>query len=178
MAYGGKIVQSFYDYDTSTIGPYKLPIQLHYSLEGSSNSFSTYKFYELLNKYEDALAVFNNNNYCFAVVYVDKLVMLPMYQSDLKGKKELPILMFEKNLDVPTYKHVGWVKTYQDCKAVYTWPWRLLQDTQTGDVWDFKDKLEGEPLENPPLSLYKCLLDTDHRGVYFDTKKGEPVFID
>ena len=104
--------------------------------------------------------------------------MVPYRPSDLKPGASLPIINFETNLNVPTYKHVGWIKTYQDCKAVYSWPWMLIQDVATGDVWDFDGKIEGEPLENPPLSLYKELINTEHRGIYFDLKQNKPMFID
>lgn len=179
MTFGSRIVQSFFDYDTSTIGPYTLPVKINYDTSSSQgNSFSVYRFYELLNKHEDALAVFNNNNYCFCLVFKDCLQMVPYRPSDIKPGASLPVINFETNLPVPTYKHVGWVKTYQDCKAVYSWPWKLIQDIDTGDIWDFENKIEGEPLENPPLSLYKQLIDTEHRGIYFDVKQNKPMFID
>lgn len=177
--FGSRIVESSYDYATSIIGPYKLPIVIHEpEIISQGVAVSVYNFYQLLNKYEDALAVFNNNNYCYCIVFKDRLEMMPFSPNNVKRGDTFPTLHFENNLPVPTYKHVGWVKTYQSCIATYTWPWKLILDEATGEVWDFSDKIEGAPLENPPLSLYKCLIDTNHRGVYFDTKLNKPVFID
>lgn len=179
MTFGSEIVESFYDYDTHVIGPYTVPIDIHYSVEScQGNAFSLYKFYEIMAKDEDVLAVFNVNNYCFCLLYKDAVRMRPYANDDLRyNKQPLPNFSITPELSIPTYRHVGWVKTYQSCKAIYTWPWKLIQDVNTGEVWSFKDKISGEPLVNPPLSLYKELINTDYRGVYFDTIQNKPVFI-
>ena len=180
MMFGGEIVQSSYDYDTQTIGPYHIPIEVHYDIDSAQgNAFPLYRYYELLNIDEEALAVFNVNNYCFCLVRKDYIYMVPFSANEAKHKRlQLPEFKLSKPLLVPTYRHVGWVKTYQQCKAVYTWPWKLLEDVNTGEVWSFKEKIKGEPLINPPLALYKYLIETDHRGVYFDIAQNKPVFID
>jgi len=180
MTFGSEIVESFYDYDSQMIGPYKVPIEIQYNADScQGNAFSKYTFYELMNKEEGALAVFNVNNYCFCVLYKDAVRMKHYTVGDLSyNKKELPCFSIEPPLDVPEYKHVGWVKTYQKCIAVYTWPWKMIEDTQTKTVWGFKDKLLGEPLENPPLSLYKELISTEHKGVYIDKNTNQVMFLD
>lgn len=177
--FGARIVQSFYDYDTKMIGPYCIPIEIQYDSQAcQGNSFSWYKYYELFNKYEDALAIFNNNNYCFVLLTKTQVLFLPYSQSDIRYRKQkLPKFDLVTPLDMPRYNHVGWIKTYQDCKAVYTWPWKLIADADTWIIDEFNCKLEGEPLLNPPLSLYKSLIDTEYSAVYFDVSRNMPVFI-
>ena len=175
MTFGSEIVESFYDYDTHMIGPYYLPVDIHYDTEScQGNAFSVYRLYEVLNDDEKALAVFNVNNYCFCVVRKDHIRMIPYSYSD---HMNLPAWDITPFIQKDTYKHVGWVKTYQKCKATYTWPWKLIQNVNTGEVWSCVEKIKGTPLENPPLSLYKSLIDTPYKGVYFDLEQNKPVFI-
>jgi hypothetical protein len=180
MTFGSEIVESFYDYETHTIGPYTVPLNISYN-QGScqGNAFSMYRYYDTMMKDEEALAVFNVNNYCLCVLHKDYIRMIHVQPAFSKsGQKPLPAFNITPPITVPEYKHIGWVKTYQKCLAVYTWPWHLIQNKITGEVWNFKDKISGRPLENPPLGLYKELVETDHRGVYFDLDKNAPVFID
>ncbi len=59
------IVPSSYDYDTQTIGPYTLPVHIDYAQEYcNGDRFYKYKYYQALLQDENALAVFNVNNYC------------------------------------------------------------------------------------------------------------------
>lgn len=177
MTFGSEIVEASYNYDSRTIGPYTLPVDIHYDLEScQGNAFSLYHYYDVLRKDEEALAVFNVNNYCFCVVHNEYMRMIEV--GNKYSERVLPSWRFDRPLNPVPYKHIGWVKTYQNCKAVYTWPWKMIQNTETGDVWSFKDKIVGTPLENPPLSLYKKLIETEHKGVYFDTTSNMPVFID
>lgn len=178
--FGAEIVQSTYDYDTRTIGPYTIPIDIQYNgalQEG--NAFSMYKFYEVFNEDPEAIAVFNNNNYCFCVVHRDKVIMRPyIYKDVLYRKNTYPIIEFKEPLQLPNYVHIGWVKTYQQCKAIYTWPWKLLMDVDTGCIADTDIKVIGTPALEPPLVLYKELINTDKTGIYYDTSQCKPVFID
>lgn len=177
--FGAEIVQSSYDFDTQKIGPYHNPVEVHCDdKQASGNAFSFYKFYEIMNQDEQALAVFNVCNAYFGVLRRDRFYERKFIRDDWKKQSlVLPDIPFEKPLDIPEYRHIGWVKTYQQCKAVYTYPWKLIQDVCTGELDGFKTKLEGEPLVNPPLSLYKELINTEYRGVYFDTLSNKPVFI-
>lgn len=178
LAFGSKIVQSSYDFDTHKIGPYTCPIDIKYNLENQQgNAVSPYQYYELFRACEDVLAIFNNGNYCFVAIHTDYVSFEPFSASDFKLAEKLPVFPRGKKLSVGTYKHIGYLRTYQDCKAVYQWPWYLIQNVDTGEVPDISDKITGIPMENPPLSLYKELLKTDFNAVYFDTVTNKPIFI-
>lgn len=178
LTYGSKIVKSFYDFDTHKIGPYTCPININFNEEDQkNNSIPLRKFYQLFREQEDALAVINNANYCFVVLHTNYVTFEPIDSYDIKTKEQLPVYDYHKNLTVDTYKHVGFIKTYQECKAVYQWPWYLVQSVTTGEVPYIKDKILGEPLVNPPLSLYKELINTDYNAVYFDLAQNKPVFL-
>lgn len=137
-----------------------------------------WRFYDMMNRYESLLAIFNNNNYCFVAITADCVEFVPFFESDRKyGTQALPMFPITPPMSLPKYQHVGWVKTYQECKAIYTWPWKLLGDLDTMQVYDVEGKLDGMPLVNPPLSLYKYLIDTDYTAVYFDLRQNKPVFL-
>lgn len=176
MHYGGEIVQSTYDWDKCTIGPYVLPSKLGYVVEnGSSNLIPMYRLYEEMLQHEGTLAVFNVNNYCIATLYDDKLIQVPIYKND--KTKDLVQLTFRDRIKVPILQPVGFVKTYQQCLAVTELPNYLLMDFERNLV-GLESKMEGTPLVKPPYNLYKVLLtDEKAKAVYFDTVKQEPVFI-
>ncbi len=171
-------MQSFYDYDTQTIGPYKIPVDIEYKLSEQSNAFSVYRYYEIMNRFTEALAVFNNNNFCVCILTPEYLRFeyLTAYEAT-HNRFKLPIIKLDTPIVLNKYEHVGWIKTYQQCQAVYHWPWMLLGDTETKEIYDFSDKLSGHPLVNPPLSLYKLLVDTDYNAVFYDLDTCSPVFI-
>lgn len=177
--FGGEIVESFYDYGTQSIGPYHNPVEVHYNAELSSgNSFAKYKYYQIMNEDEEALAVFNVANTYFGVLRKDRFYERKFLDDSLiRGRVLLPDIIFDTPINIPTYRHVGWIKTYQKCKAVYTYPWKLLQNVETGEIDGFDVKISGDPIIDPPLTLYKELLNTDSRGVYYDLVTCRPVFI-
>ena len=180
LSYGTEIIKSFFDYETNTIGPYMLPIKVHeHSNAYNGNSIAEYRLYELMQNDKDLLAVFNNNNFCFCLVYADRLQMKPFFNKDLESKKySFKTLYYPQPLKLPTYRHIGYMKTYQDCKAVYCYPWYIVQNVETGEIPGFKDRVSGEPLVDPPLVLYKELLShREYKGVYYDMDKLAPVFI-
>lgn len=181
MTCGSEIVESSFDFDTNSIGPIKIPISLSYVPEESqSNKFFMYRFYEEMLSNPEALAVFNLNNYCLVVVQ-------PMYMYEVSyhkmidrqySKLELVDWVFTKPLQLPTYAHVGYVKTYPKNWAVTIDPYKLIEDTATKELWGFKEKIKGNVQLNPDLSLYKALYDNaDAKAVYFDLDKGCPQFI-
>lgn len=177
--FGGEIVESFYDYETQSIGPYHNPVEVHFNSElAQGNAFSTYKYYQILNEDEQALAVFNVSNAYFGVLRRDRFYERKFALDNLiRRGPALPDIQFQTPMELPTYRHIGWVKTYQKCKAVYTYPWKLIQDVNTGKLDGFETSVSGEPLVDPPLTLYKELLNTDCRGVYYDLVTCRPVFI-
>lgn len=130
-----------------------------------------------MQQYDKVLAVFNNGNYCFAVITEQTVELIPYDKTEIYKKYNLPIFQHKTPIQLPNYSHIGFEKTYQECKAVYSWPWYLLGDLDTGQIFDYECKLSGTPLVDPPLSLYKYLLDTDYDAVYYDFDARKPVFI-
>lgn len=179
MQLGGEIVKSFYDYDTSKIGPFEIPIKFQPPEKEMSDGFSLYRYYEVLLKDDEAIACFNNANYSFTVIRRNYIYQVPYSKFHKPQKGDMFSSFFlDKPIQAPTFKHIGYVKTYPECKAVYHYPWYLLQDTSTGKAWGMKDEITGNPMENPPVTLYKALIDSPHKAVYFDLVSCAPVFID
>ena len=172
--YGDTIVKSSYDFETSTIGPYKLPIKINHVETENANLFPEYKFYEALVNDSTALAVFNVNNYCLCVV--SKTMAYEKAATDTP-KIELVCWPFRHPLNVPTYESIGYVKSYHDCLAVSQMPNSLLRDVATKEVLDFTEPLVCEPFINPPLSLYRELLTSDAKAVYMDKNTMQPKFL-
>ena len=52
-----------------------------------------------------------------------------------------------------------------------------MADAMTGEIPDFKEQVDGVPLVNPPLALYKELINSDAKAVYFDTISNKPKFL-
>lgn len=156
------------------IGPYKVPNGPSFSEDAQqSNPFAHYMFYKLMLDDADILAVFNVNNYCFGILRKN-IFFMRFYE---ESEKQLPAYIIDPPLNLPNYQHIGYVKTYPKCKTVYHYPWYLIQNADTGEVPGYGNININNPLVNPPLALYKALLNTDCTGVYFDMTKGVPVFI-
>ena len=139
-----------------------------------------YRFYEMMQKHEDALAIFNNNNYCFCLLFQDRIEMHPFYLKDAleTRKNTFPIIYFDVPLKIKQYRHVGYCKTYQECKAVFVHPWYMMQEVGTKTACGFETEITGEPVVSPPLSIYKELLKhPEYKGVYLDSVTQQPVFI-
>ena len=131
-----------------------------------------------MNKFEDALAIFNDNNYCFVILTRNQVLFEPYAIGDRQRRgNTYPEFNILQPLNIPEYTHVGWVKTYQKCIATYTWPWKLLYDASSNNIVDSLTPVKGVPLANPPLSLYKSLIDTEFDAVYIDSLSNEPVYI-
>lgn len=177
---GGEIVQSFYDFDKQQIGPYKIPIKLNYIPERSCyDVFEKYRYYEELVKSFDALAIFNINNYCFVIIERCRVYQVPYSKTADTTRHKLELLSWNlpEPLDVPVYNHIGYIKTFHKCKAVSQYPTYLVQDAVTGEIPGFTEKLNGVPLVDPPLSLYRELINSDAKAVYFDTISNETKFL-
>lgn len=94
--------------------------------------------------------------------------------------EELPLWNFEKPLPLPEGKHIGYIRTYDRSKVVYHYPWYLYYNEQFKrflDVRFSRCEVEGVPMENPPLSLYKELLNTEYNAVYIDSITNKPIFL-
>lgn len=177
MTSGAKIVQSSYDYDTHTIGPYTLPFTLYYVNEHNEpNRFPVYKYYEALLRDEEAIAVFNVNNYCFCVVRRNMA-----YECAVRDNEKLDLVNFvyRQPLDIPYYERVGYIKSYHECLAVSQFPTSLVRVANSDTAYQFTEHFDGVPLVDPPLSLYKELLNHEDgaQAVYFDTISKQPKFL-
>ena len=177
---GAEIVESCYDLDKQQIGPIHVPIHLNYIPELSThNDFAIYRFYEELVKNTEALAIFNVNNYCFVIVERNYVYQVPYSKvADLtRHKLELCNWPLSTPINIPVYNHIGYVKTFHKCQAVSQYPTYLIADAMTGEIPDFKEQVDGVPLVNPPLALYKELINSDAKAVYFDTISNKPKFL-
>lgn len=176
MRSGGEIVQSSFDFDTSTIGPYHIPVKLNYVPESSIvNNIPLYRFYQEMVKSGQALAIFNVNNYCLAILERTCLYEIAPFPS--QTKLDLVAWNFSEPITSVVYNHIGYVKTFHKCKAISQYPTYLLADSVTGKIPDFTEQVEGVPLIDPPLSLYRELINSDAKAVYFDTISNKPKFL-
>ncbi|MCM1218888.1 MAG: hypothetical protein NC548_30770 [Lachnospiraceae bacterium] len=169
------IVPSSYDYDKQCIGPYTLPLDLPYISEYcNGDRFHRYQYYTALLQDEKALAVFNVNNYCLCVVRKDMA-----YETDLGLNPKLELLQwaFTNVLNVPLYEHVGFIKSYHNCLAVTQLPTYLIRVMGSKKACDFEDDFDGAPMVNPPLSLYRELVNSEAKAVYFDTTSNQVKFL-
>lgn len=179
ISFGAPIVDASYNYETHEIGPYKCPFHIGFHAESSGErGYSEYQFYEIFRLYEDALAVFVVNNYFFCVIHKNRVTYQPFIIHDDRSRKRLPEVPKGYKMEpIPTYEHIGYIKTYGQNKNVFAYPDYLVRNVATGEVPYVKDQVSGKPLINPPVTLYKELLKTDAKAVYFDTASSKPIFI-
>lgn len=182
MICGSQIVESFFDFETDTIGPYKIPVHLNYIPELSqTNKFFMYRLYEIMLADADALAVFNLNNYCIVVVTRTGMYEESYYRLTDKAysnKLELLSWTFDKPLQIPTYNIVGYIKTYQKSWSVTINPYYLIENSATKELDGFTERLKGNVQLNPDFALYKELITNDRaQAVYFSLDTNKPEFI-
>lgn len=179
ISFGAPIVNASYNYETQEIGPYRCPFHIGYHKESSGErGYSEYQFYEIFRQYDDALAVFVVNNYFFCVLHKHRVTYQPFIGHDDKSRRHLPEVPKNYKMDpIPTYEHIGYIKTYGQNKNVFAYPDYLVRNVATGEVPYVKDKVMGKPLINPPVTLYKELLKTNAKAVYFNTATCKPIFI-
>lgn len=180
MKSGARPVLSSYNYETGMIGPYKVPIAIEYKpQDAQKSSVQNYRVYRALLSDDSAIAAFNNCNNTIVVVCRNHMYTVPTVDNPSKmEQKAIRDFSFKEPIYVPSYKHIGYVKTYPQCKAVYEFPWQLIQDVNTGEIWEYENvRLDCVPVENPPLSLYKALIDTDYKAAYIDSATGDYKFI-
>lgn len=171
-AFGDVIVESSFNFDTSTIGPYKIPITLPFHYDYISKQLPKYRFYEEMLKSREALAVVDINGSFFAIIEKTRC-----YLVSASDGLECNIRTFDTPLDVPDYRHVGYRKTYPKNLSVYHYPWYLLQNVETGEVLDFEHAVLQEVLVEPHVGLYKSLIDTPYDAVFFDTYLNQIAYL-
>lgn len=115
-------------------------------------------------KSREALAVVDINGSFFAIIEKDRC-----YLVSAADGLECNHRLFERHLDVPEYRHIGYRKTYPQNLSVYHYPWYLLQDVKTGKVLDFENATVSHAMVEPHVGLYKNLVDTPHSAIYFNT---------
>lgn len=175
MRSGAKIVQSSYDYDTHRIGPYMLPFHIDYIEECCNGDiFHLYQYYQALLADDSALAVFNVNNYCLCVVQRYRA-----YETDLNPVSKLELLEWTYGQlgGYQYFAHVGFEKSYHDCLAVTQFPTSLLRAANDKNAYSYEDAFDGVPLENPPYALYRTLVNSEAKAVYFDVVSHQPKFL-
>lgn len=172
---GAKIVRSSYDFDTGMIGPYKVPISLPYVHENAGHSmFHEYNYYQALLQDEAAIAVFNLNDYCLCVLTPTRL-----YQTVLQIDTKLELLSWDFHCSIvkERYQHIGYVRSYHDCLAVSQYPTYLIREVNSQLAEDFTTPITGKPLVDPPLALYKELLNSEAEAIYYDLVDLEPKLL-
>lgn len=179
ISFGAPIVSASYNYETQQIGPYTCPIRFQCDLETlGERGYSEYQFYEVFRQYESALAVFVVNNNFFCVLHNGRITFEPFIHDDVHARKRLPEVPLGVTMQsAPRYEHIGYLKTYGQNKNVYAYPDYLVRRCDTGEVPYVSDKVLGKPMLNPPLTLYKELLKTDAKAVYYDMDSCKPIFI-
>lgn len=163
-AFGDVIVESSFDFDNQTIGPYKLPVNLPFSYDYMDRSLPVYRFYEEMLKSREALAVVDINGSFYGIIEKDRC-----YYISASDGLECNMRLFDRPLDIPEYRHIGYRKTYPKNLSVYHYPWYLLQDVSTGKVLDFEDIIVNSPLVEPHVGLYKSLINTPNEAIYYNT---------
>ena len=179
--FGSEPVEVSYDYDTGKVGPFHCPIKLipdtHFE---TVNAIPLHRFYRILQDNRDVIAVWNVNNSTIAVMTSYTLSLrAPNGDTELDGEL-LPVWNFDRPIVLPEGKHIGYIRTYDKSKVVYHYPWYLYYNEQNKRLLDARFsscQVDGIPMENPPLSLYKELLNTEFDAVYLDSITKKPMFL-
>lgn len=174
-------MESTFDYDTGIIGPYVVPVPIVPDMSMmSKNTPSMVRMYEIMLSDDSILAVFANCNRTYIAIHANKLEHHSLCRGEVtsKEKRMLTQIPFKSSIKSNHYNHIGWVKTYQKCKEVYTFPYRLIQDINTGIIPYYNNvTLECTPKVNPEVTIYKELLKTEYTAVYQDALTGELHYI-
>lgn len=177
---GGEIAESTYDFDTQTIGPYRIPIALSYVLESNNGErIDHYRIYEELLNNPKAIAALNLNNYCIVVIEPTYIYEVNPFSKLVAHQIKLDLVHWNLPARITTrqVRKIGYIKSYGTCKAVSQYPYCLLQDLSTMEVIGFKEQLASTPVVEPPLQLYKELINSDAKAVYMDSVSGAPMFL-
>lgn len=181
MTFGSEPVEALYDYGARRIGPFRTQIEILFDHEASPlNTIPICKFYAILQRNPDAIAVWNVNNSTIAMLTKTQLYLRTPDGGSHFNNEPLPIWNLPMSLMVPEGKHIGWVRTYDKTKVVYHYPWYLCYNEESKRFLDCrfaKEEVKGKPKPNPPLSLYKELLETPYNAVYVDEETNTPIFM-
>lgn len=123
-------------------------------------------------KNREALAVIDVNGSYYGIIESSCTYLISAYDGI-----EYNINNFDKPLNIPEYRHIGYRKTYPKNLSVYHYPWYLLQDVKTGEILDFPGVQINSPLLDPHVGLYKNLVYTDFEAIYFDTEKNSIQYL-
>ena len=177
-AYGSAPVEATYEYETGKIGPYKIPIFVDgVASSNSVNLIPLPEFYRAFQQYREAVAVFNLNNNTIGVICANEFFQLG-YNGEHYFDK-IDSYQLDPPVSVPKVRHIGYVRTFAQCKSIFEKPYYLLQSYAGNVVGFYGYELEGEPVESPPVSLYVELLKNPKaKAVYQLKDTGEIKFIE
>lgn len=179
--FGSEPVETSYDYETGKVGLFYCPIKLTPNAHSEIvNTIPLHCFYRLLQNHKDAIAVWNVNNSTIAILTPETLSLRAPNGDTVLDGEDLPLWRFDNSILLPEGKHIGYVRTYDKSKVVYHYPWYLYYNAQYNRFLDARFsgcKVEGVPMTDPPLSLYKELIATDYNAVYLDSITKKPVFL-
>lgn len=178
LACGGEIVQSTYDFETHRLGPYLIegaPPLFYNDSYTKADIIEPAQLYNTLQAFPDAIACFNANNaWVFAITKTHQFMCNPTGNpKNRPNNKMFPIKVNSKD-----YYAVGFVKTYPKCKAAFNLPYYLLMDASTGILVDYDVKLPQKPVVNPPYSLYRSLVNTEHDAIWMDSASNQIHYLD
>lgn len=169
IAPGAEIQKGCYDYESHSIGPYSFvaPIEYIQKYHIEMPEPDLHFLYKMLLGHPQALCVFFTNNTYVAVVTEKSIIYTNVYN----GNDVIPYT-FQEPLKVLKLVPIGFVKTRTDCVSVATLPYQLFYSMEYKCVY-FKNEwvqLSEIPSVNPPVSLYKDLLEnSDAEGIYADS---------
>lgn len=171
-------MKSFFDYDTSMIGPYKIPMELGYNpiLSQGTKGYE-YMLYKLVNNSKSMLAAFLANN-----TYIICLDQFGFHERKLDGlyNEKLLHVRFPQPMQIPNVRHVGYWKTYTHCLSISELPWHMFLDMETGTVCGTNGLKIPYATFDPDICIYKELITKDEsiQGVFFDMNEVRLRYIE
>lgn len=176
---GSRIIEASFDFDTQLIGPYYFPLKIHPNKSTNVSSIPIAIMYDNMIADDRILAIFNNCNECMAAMSAKQVWFIPTYVKDAFYHPELrKVYNIEGGPQQPPWQPIGFERTVINCFDAFIPPFKLIANLNTGVICGFKDKLTCTPMLNPPVTLYKELVATSHRGVYIDKETEKRIFID
>jgi hypothetical protein len=157
-----------------SIGPYKFaaPIPYLHKYHTELPPPSRTLLYRILIENPKALAVFFTNNDYIGVVYQKMINYMACYREDFISYN------FDKPLSIPELIPIGYIKTYCECKTVFTMPYKLMYMQNGHCIW-LNEKwipIDEEPSLVFDLSLYKELIGSNYEACYKD-KSGKTIYL-
>ena len=168
-ALGSKIVEGSYDVEHRRIGPYIIPDDAPAGILPDVGNYlmPVSCYYAAMQNINGALAVVQicNDEVGVLTPHSFYLIVKPNVSG---GHQELYETILRNPMQVPEYRHIGYIKTWQRSQLVYQYPWYLIQD-MSGTVVDYNVTIADNVVVDPPLTLYRELIHSEHEAVYMLT---------